>query len=311
MKRSVNVTWGSVKVGILLIIATIILFWASFSGGGTSIFEPKNSFVCFFRNVNGLLAGAPVWMSGVEVGRVTSVSFVNLDPDRRVRVVCEVEESVWHMITEDASVHLGTIGFLGDKFVAVVPGSQEFPVIADKDTVETMPVADASALFESGEDAFETADQLVGSLDTFLTRMNEGKGTLGQVATNDELYRNMTALLTELTGLTADLQQNQERIVSSIEKTGDALERVSQQATDNSGTLGKIMSDPHLYDNLAATSARLDTIMTHIQGAEGTLGLMVRDTGLYVEMVNLLQRTNNLVADIERNPGKYLKFSVF
>lgn len=311
MKRSINVGWGNLKTGLLIIIATILLFWASFSGGGTSIFEPKNHFVAFFGNVNGLLPGAPVWMSGVEVGNVKSVNFVNLSPEKQVRVVCRVEENVWHMITEDATVHLGTIGFLGDKYVEVVPGSMGLPVIADGDTLVTSPIADASALFESGEQAFDNVGGLVSNLDSLLIRMNRGDGTLGQLATNQELYRNMTALLGNLTKLTADLQRNQERLVVSIEKTGDALERVSMQATENTGTLGRMMNDPQLYDNLAATSARLDTIMTYVQSAEGTLGLMVRDTGLYVEMVNLLKRTNNLVADIERNPRKYLKFSVF
>ncbi|MDX9859005.1 MAG: MlaD family protein [candidate division Zixibacteria bacterium] len=311
MKRSIHVGWGNLKTGILLLVATVLLFWASFTGGGSSIFQPKNEFVAFFGNVNGLLPGAPVWMSGVEVGNVKSVQFVNISPDKQVRLVCRVEESVWHMVTEDATVHLGTIGFLGDKYVEVVPGSKDKPVIADGDTLTTVPVADASALFESGERAFDNVGGLVNNLDTLLGRMNAGEGTLGKLATDAELYRNMTALLANLTKLTADLQRNQERIVSSIEKTGDALERVSVQATENTGTLGRMMNDPKLYDNLAATSARLDTIMTYIQNAEGSLGLLVQDTGLYIEMVNLLHRTNNLVADIERNPRKYLKFSVF
>lgn len=311
MKRTVNVGWGNLKTGILLIVAIVLLFWASFTGGGSSIFEPKNQFVAFFGNVNGLLPGAPVWMSGVEVGNVKSVKFVNVSSDKQVQVVCRVERSVWHMVTEDATVHLGTIGFLGDKYVEVIPGSKDRPVLASGDTLETVPISDASALFESGEQAFDNVGGLARNLDTLLSRMNAGEGTLGQLATDAELYRNMTALLSNLTILTTDLQRNQERIVTSIEKTGNALERVSAQATENTGTLGRLMNDPHLYDNLAATSARLDTIMTYIQTADGTLGLMVRDTGLYVEMVNLLHRTNNLVADIERNPRKYLKFSVF
>jgi phospholipid/cholesterol/gamma-HCH transport system substrate-binding protein len=311
MKRTVNVGWGNLKTGILLIVAIVLLFWASFTGGGSSIFEPKNQFVAFFDNVNGLLPGAPVWMSGVEVGNVKSVKFVNISSNKQVQVVCRVERSVWHMVTDDATVHLGTIGFLGDKYVEVIPGSKDRPVLPSGDTLETVPISDASALFESGEQAFDNVGGLARNLDTLLTRMNAGEGTLGQLATDAELYRNMTALLSNLTILTADLQRNQERIVTSIEKTGNALERVSAQATENTGTLGRLMNDPHLYDNLAATSARLDTIMTYIQTADGTLGLMVRDTGLYVEMVNLLHRTNNLVADIERNPRKYLKFSVF
>jgi phospholipid/cholesterol/gamma-HCH transport system substrate-binding protein len=71
------------------------------------------------------------------------------------------------------------------------------------------------------------------------------------------------------------------------------------------------MNDPVLYDNLAATSARLDSVIHKINTAEGTLGLFVSDTALYVEAVNLMARINILVTDIEANPKKYFKFSVF
>ena len=71
------------------------------------------------------------------------------------------------------------------------------------------------------------------------------------------------------------------------------------------------MNDPQLYDNLNATSARLDTMLTKINSAEGSLGLMVNDTTMYVEMADLLARTNTLIDDMMKNPKKYFKFSVF
>jgi hypothetical protein len=45
--------------------------------------------------------------------------------------------------------------------------------------------------------------------------------------------------------------------------------------------------------------------------SKGNLGLMVNDSALYVELTNLLTRANSLITDIEKNPRKYFKFSVF
>ncbi|RKX20874.1 MAG: MCE family protein, partial [Candidatus Zixiibacteriota bacterium] len=59
------------------------------------------------------------------------------------------------------------------------------------------------------------------------------------------------------------------------------------------------------------TSVKLDSILYKINTAEGTLGLFVNDTTLYSEFTNLLGRVNNLITDIEKNPRKYFKFSVF
>lgn len=311
MKRSTSTRWGSLKVGAILTVAIAIALWASLTGGGTSIFNPKNEFVCYFRNVNGLVNGSPVWMSGVEVGNVRSVEFVSLDTLRQVKVVCRVKSSVWFMITANARVQLGTIGFLGDKYIEVVPGDISGPPIKDGGVVLTRDAGSAEAMFSEGERALAKAGEMVNNLDDVLGRMNRGEGTLGRLATDEELYTQMTRLLTNLTQLTASLQKNQERIIASIEKTSDAVGDLAGKVDSNSGTLGRLISDPALYDNLAATSARLDSIMTKINTAEGTLGLFVSDTALYTETVDLIARINNLVSDIEANPRKYFKFSVF
>ncbi len=311
MKRTTVVKWGNLKVGILLTIVIAIMFWASFSGGGTSIFDPKGKFVCYFVNVNGLVNGSPVWMSGVEVGNVKSVSFVSLDSLRQVKVVCRIKKSVWDRLTKDARVQLGTIGFLGDKYVEVLPGTRGGPAIEEMEIIETLDAGSAEAVFKAGEKAIDHAGAFVVGLDTMLARINRGEGTLGQMATDDQLYTEMTKLLTRLTVLTNGLQENQERIVSSLEKTANSVGNLSEKVDENKGTIGRLVNDPALYDNLSASTAKLDSVLRKINNAEGNLGLLVNDTAMYSEMTNLMVRLNNLITDIQDNPRKYFKFSVF
>lgn len=311
MRRTVNVGWSSLRVGLLLIFAIAVLLWASFSGGGTSIFEPKYKFTCYFPNVNGLVAGAPVWMSGVEVGNVVSVKFVDLDPKRRVELVCKAKKSVWDMITSDSRVQLGTIGFLGDKYVEIIPGAIGGTPIEPGSVIPSQEAPGADALFTEGKKAFGQVGAISSEIDTLLSRMNRGEGTLGQIATNDVLYKDLTHLLANLTKLTADLQRNQERLIGSIENMANSIGSLSEKVDSNAGTMGRLVNDPQLYDNLAATSAQLDSIMMKINAAQGSAGMLVNDTALYTEVVTLVARTNNLISDIQANPRKYFKFSVF
>jgi len=74
---------GCGAVGILIILAIVILMYVSMSGGGTSVFESKITFICYFDNVNGLVKGSPVWMGGVEVGNVVSLDFAQSIPRAR------------------------------------------------------------------------------------------------------------------------------------------------------------------------------------------------------------------------------------
>ena len=311
MRKSVGIKWGGLKVGIVLMFSIAAMLWASLGGGGTSIFEPKKSFTAYFRNVNGLVSGAPVWMAGVEVGNVTSVSFVNLDSSRIVKLDCRVKSDVWYMMTTGAQVQLGTIGFLGDKYVEIIPGNPDAPEYGEGSVIPTRDAGSAEAVFKNAENALDEATTLVDNLDGVLDRMNKGQGTLGQLSTNDALYVELTDVSTKLASLISDLQANQERIVGSIEKTANAVDTLSQQVASNTGTVGKLMNDPELYDNLNATTARLDTMLARINSAEGTLGMLVNDTGMYVEVADLLARTNRLIKDIQENPKNYFKFSVF
>jgi len=311
MNRSIRVRWGSLKVGFLLISAAAVLMWASLSGTGTSIFDSKDIFICYFYDVGGLLPGSPVWMSGLEVGNVKSIEFVNLDSLRQVKVTCRTKTSVWAHLNKDTRVQLGTIGFLGDKYVDIIPGLKGAPPIESGGELTSIESAGMASMFEEGGNALSEASATMSNLNEFLERINKGEGTIGKMASDDELYRHMTLLLTNLTALTADLQKNQERIISSIETTANSLSSLSQKIDNSEGTLGKIISDPQLYDNLSATTARLDTIMNKINAAEGSMGMLVNDTALYVEITNLITRMSNLVADIEKNPRKYFKFSVF
>lgn len=311
MRRSIGVKWGKLRVGGLLTLALAMALWASLSGGGTSIFENKKKFICYFRNVGGLLPGSPVWMSGMEVGNVRSVEFVNLDSLRQVRVVCRIKNEVWPMMTLDARVQLGTIGFLGDKYIEIIPGSKDRPGIAEMAIVRTEDAGEASKMFKAGEDAITDVRKLTGSLDTVLGRMGRGEGSLGKLSADTVLYANLTKLIASLTALTNDLQRNQERITKSLERTANSVADLSDKVHENKGTVGRLVNDPALYDNLSSTSAQLDSVMRKLNQDRGTLGLMVNDSALYVEITSLVKRVSNLVTDIEQNPRKYFKFSVF
>lgn len=311
MRKSVQVGWSSLWVGILVVGAVAMVLYASMFGGGAAVFGNSDTFECYFKNVDGLVQGSPVWMSGMEVGHVSSIGFVMLDPKRNIRVECTVTKDVWDYITDGSYVTLGTIGFLGDKYVDIVPSYKEGDPIKTGAILPTSETQNVSELFKSGKEAFKEAGSVVSGIDTLLSRMNKGEGTLGKLATDDVLYVQLAQLSTELTKLVSGLQDNQERVINSVERLSTSVADLSDKVNENSGTLGRLVNDPQLYDNLTATSARLDTIMTKVDRAEGSLGLLVNDTTMYTEMTNLLTRANNLIDDIQKNPRKYLKFSVF
>jgi phospholipid/cholesterol/gamma-HCH transport system substrate-binding protein len=311
MKKSVKLTWSNLKVGALVLIVVSVTIWASFTGGGTSIFESKQTFTCFFRNVDGLVVGSPVWMAGLEVGNVRSLTLINVDSLAQVEVTCAVKMSAWERITPSAEVLLGSIGFLGDKYIEVIPFPELEDPIPEGGVIRTRDAGDVKAVFREAEEVAKSAGSVVSNFDSLLARMNRGEGSLGKMAVDTTLYANLTELIAKVTLLASDLQKNQVRVVESIERLSGSVSSLADQVSENSGTLSKLINDPQLYDNLASSAARLDTIMSSINSAEGSLGLMVNDTALYTGMADLVARMNGLITDIKENPKKYFKVSVF
>jgi phospholipid/cholesterol/gamma-HCH transport system substrate-binding protein len=311
MKRSIKVKWGELKVGLLITLSVVVLIWASFSGGGTSVFDSKVRYHAYFPNVNGLVNGSPVWIAGVEVGNVSSIKFVNLDEFRQIEVKFKIIRSVQNMITTDAAIKVGTIGLLGDKYIEIIPGTLSEPVLEEHSEIKSITPGDLATLFAEGEKTMLKAQDLTANLAEITAMIKKGQGSAGKFFTEDTLYDEMTSMLVALTSLINDMQQSQGQIVSSIEDISKNLDGVADKVNTNKGTIGKLISDPGIYDNIHSSAGRIDSILTKINDGSGTAGAFVNDDELYEEIRNLIVRIENLVSDIEKNPRKYFKFSVF
>lgn len=311
MKRTGKIRWGNMRVGIIITFALAMLLYSSFRGGGTSIFESKNRLVVYAPNVNGLVKGAPVWLGGVEVGNVKTVSFVNLDAQRRIKVVFSAKNSVWEYLTTDTKVKFGTIGLLGDKYVEIIPGTSGFPILE--------PDGEVTYLHERGMDAIiEGVPRITGSIDSVLSnlkeltrRINSDQGSIGKVLSDTMLYTNLVNTLDETTTLMRDLRDNQQKVAEKLDRTLESTGSITAKIDAGEGSLGQLVNDGRLYNNLAQSSERFDSIMARLDRGDGTAGALLNDAELYNELREMIARMNNLISDIEANPRKYFKFSVF
>ncbi len=311
MKRSGKIKWGNLWVGIIVTFAMAALLYSSFRGGGTSIFERKNKLVVYFGNVNGLVRGAPVWLGGVEVGNVRSIKFVNLDEKRRIKAVISVKKSVWESITADSRIMLGTIGLLGDKYVEVIPGTKGLPVVEPGTVLPTVEETGLNAVLTKAPKFIATIDSTLTNMKDITMALAHGEGTAGKFIFDTVLYDQLVAVLEQTTSIVSEIKKNQKRIIDRINTTFDNTASLTSRMEAGEGNLGKLIKDESLYNSLALSAARIDSILAKLDRGDGSAGALLNDDRLHEEISNLVVRINNLVADIEKNPRKYFKFSVF
>lgn len=131
-----------VKVGALILVALGLLGAFVVVMGGLS-FEPTYTVYVSFHNPGGLSAGAPVRISGVKVGRVSSLEFrgglfdpKTKEPEPVIRAVAKLERRYQEAIRDNSRWFVTSQGVLGEMFLAVEPGTYDRPTLADGATVQ-------------------------------------------------------------------------------------------------------------------------------------------------------------------------------
>jgi phospholipid/cholesterol/gamma-HCH transport system substrate-binding protein len=268
MPRTRSLAWSELKVGIITVVAMVLaatmIFLLSGEGG---FFWQRYSVKAMFDNIAGLKKGAPVRVAGVEVGAVSDVQFVG----DRVEVTLELSEENRTRVTTESRASLGSVSLLGEAAVDVTPSSRGTPIPEWGYIVTTPPaasIAEATAKVNAG---LEEATAMIKDL-------RAGRGTVGQLFTNDSVYREL------------------ERFISSAEQ-------VTAQINSGRGTLGRLTTDPALYNELQASTKTLNEVIARIRSGEGSLGKLLNDPAMANSLTAATQNLEGITARINRGEG--------
>lgn len=267
MKRSDNISWSQLRGGIFIVVA--LLFFAGgviVMGEKTKFFVPKGTLRVIMDDVAGLKEGAPVWLSGVDVGLVQSIHFARPRENNEVEIVLEVEREALKKIGKDSRITIKTRGLMGEKYVDITPSMtvSETPLAVLQGT----PVARLDDVMAKAGSAF---DRLNGIMD----KVDKGEGSLGRFAKDPVLFDNLVKL------------------------TGE-LKIFAQSVNQGEGTLGRLNRSPEPYNKLIDILDRADNTLKDIQSADGTMGRLIRDRQLYDKLVMLADKSNQAADDVRQ-----------
>lgn len=275
------------KVGLFFLAALILLAVMIELVEDWSPFEDQYAYHAYFSSSVGLSVGDPVRIAGVDAGKVRDISIV----DSRVRVDFYVNRE--GVLREDSVAQIRQTNMLGGTFLGVDFGSAGSKLLPVGSTVQTEDSANIDELISNldrnqdrvlrplGELVDETREPLadaVNRLESIITKIDQGEGTLGRLVNNPALYEEMTAMSTRLNQLLARLDSGE-------------------------GTLGKLIADPALYDNLNHTMVNLADLSDQIKSGEGTLGKLLVDDRLYEEAAQTVANLNEITGKVNQGKG--------
>jgi len=329
MPRSKQLTWSELRVGLFVLVGLLILAVAIFYVTGQGVWGPKYQLNTFLPEVSGLATGAPVRLDGVEIGNVDRITLVPREhgkpPDkmRNIEVGMRLDRRFQNDILTDSVASLVTEGLLGNRYVNIQRGYTGVPL---KDG-QSVPGGEEKAIKEVVErsaDVLANLKALSEQIQTIVSDVQGGKGTIGKLLTDDQAYRHLNSILSKGDQIATTVQSGQgtlgrlvmkDEMADKVENTVDQVNTVLGDIRAQKGTLGKLLYDPTLYDQAKQALSNGNELMTGVKEGKGTLGKLVTDDTLYnklrdtstnlSEATSKLTKTDNSMGKLFNDPQLY------
>ena len=295
-----------VKIGLTMVVASILLIYGINFLKGVNLFQKNNLYYVAFNDISGLAESNPVYANGYRIGIVRTIDYDYSHPGN-VYVGVEIEDDMH--ITEGSYAELDA-QMLGGVTMNIVLGASPRS-IAPGDTIQGGPKL--GALDRAGQ-MVPQIQALMPKLDSILTSVNSllGNPALQQTLCNaaqitEDLKTTTKALNVLMEGDVKKMAANMEPATENLKALTEKLEKIDYVATVNNvnETLtGLQKMTLNLDKAVAGTMNKLDQ-------PNSSLGLLLNDRALYDNLNRNLVSSDSLLNDLRLHPKRYVHFSIF
>lgn len=295
-----------IKTGII-VIGGILLFILGFSYlKSTPLFDDSKTFYAVYQNVGGLQSGTQVSINGFSVGKVNDIQF----KDATGYLVVTFSVSSSFEFSKNSKAELYDTGIIGGKGIQIKPEFDGGPIAQSGDTLQTNTRLGLTELVQQKlaplqikvEGAVSNADSLIMNFNDVLddeTRRSLRESIQGLTSVVNS-FQKSSATLNEL------LDANKMHIDSSLSNINTLTSNFAKfsdsiAATNLNATI----------KNLESTIKNLDALLGKMEKGEGTLGKLMKNEELYDNLTAASKELDLLLQDFRLNPKRYVNVSVF
>ncbi len=279
-----NRTRKGITVGLFVVIALVIFMTAIYLvGKNENIFGANVSVAAIFQDVKGLREGDKVRLSGIEIGTVSSLWFME---NNRVLVQMNLDEKAVQYVRKDSRATIANEGLMGSKVVIILPGGLETGPVQPLDTLETIEQTDIDEIMREVKRSSENITVVTGELITITRKINRGDGVFGKIFTDTTFTRNLDQASRNINEITGNINE------------------ISEKVSRGQGIMGKLFTDTLLTGQIDSASQSLNQVAANlmeitdkINQGEGVFGRLFTDTSL----TRTLYRSSRNMEEITRN----------
>lgn len=288
-----------VQIALVAIVGIVILFFGLSYLKGLSIMSNKNAYYITFSDISGLSASSPVYARGYRVGVVKDIVY-DFEKANDIVAVIEVDERM--------NLPQGTAAVLESDMLGNIKINLQFPpqissMLPKGDTIRGQVT---QGIMTKAAELVPSIEQMLPKLDSILYSLNillADPAIAHSLHNVDQITTNLNTSTRELNHLMAGLNRD---VPSMMQKAGVVL--------DNTGELTSKLNQIDVAATMAKVDATLQNVqqMTEaLNSKKGSLGLLMNDPTLYNNLNATMRSADSLLIDLRAHPKRYVHFSVF
>lgn len=287
------------KIALVAIVGIIVLFFGMNFLKGLKVWSSDNVYYITFKDVSGLGASSPIYADGYKVGVVKDILF-DYDQREPTRVAIDIDRNLRIPKGSSAEIVSDMLGNVQvNLLLATNPNERVNPGETIVGAINDGALGQMKGMIPAIEKMLPKLDSIMASLNVLLADPAIAQ-SLHNVQTVTE---NLTVSTRELNTLMADLNKN---VPSMMTKANAVLDNTTQLT----GNLAAV----DVQETMAQVSQTLDNVQKltdQLNSKEGTLGLLINDPALYNNLNASARDLDSLVVNLKAHPKRYVHFSVF
>lgn len=294
-----NFLTKEVKIALVAITGLVLLFFGLNFLKGMKVFSPQNTYYIKFSDISGLTPSTPIYANGFRVGVVKDVVF-DYDNADNLKVAVDIDKKL--TIPGGTSAEIVS-DMLGNVQVKLLLGNDRKHPMGQGAVIEGRT---NDGTIGQVKDMIPAIEKMLPKLDSIMTTLNT---LLADPAVAQSMH-NVETVTANLVTSTNELN----RLMAGLNRDVPAMTQRANRLLDNTNTVAVNLAKVDLEQTMQKVNTTLDNVKQfseELNSNNGSLGLLMHDRSLYNNLNSTMRSADSLLTNIRENPKRYVHFSVF